>query len=71
MDRIPGFLESDEQSALQRLCDAFFERDGEAVVAACGDIVFRSMETDVCMQRYIHIVLRTCSHTNTCTSPYI
>ena len=45
--RIPGFLESDEQGAMQRLCDAFLERDGEAVVEACGDIVFRTMETDV------------------------
>ena len=45
--RIPGFLESDEQGAMQRLCDAFLERDGEAVVEACGDVVFRTMETDV------------------------
>ena len=47
MCRIPGFLESDERPAMQRLCDAFLERDGDAVVEACGDIVFRSMATDV------------------------
>jgi hypothetical protein len=45
--KIPGFLESDECPAMQRLCDAFQERDGDAVVEACGDVVFRSMETDV------------------------
>ena len=45
--RIPGFLESDEGSVLQRLCNSFCERDGEAVVEACGNIVFRAMETDV------------------------
>ena len=45
--RIPGFLESDERPAMERLCDAFQERDGDAVVEACGGVVFRSMETDV------------------------
>ena len=47
VSRIPGFLESDERPAMQRLCDAFQERDGDAVVEACGDVVFRSLETDV------------------------
>ncbi|CAI8014239.1 Gamma-soluble NSF attachment protein [Geodia barretti] len=45
--KIPGFLESDERPAMERLCDAFQERDGDAVVEACGGVVFRSMETDV------------------------
>lgn len=45
--RIPGFLESDECGALQKLCDSFVERDGEAVAEACGNVVFRAMETDV------------------------
>ena len=33
---------------LERLCEAFSERDGEAVTEACSDIVFRSMDSDVC-----------------------
>lgn len=40
-------MESDECVALQKLCDSFVERDGEAVAEACGNVVFRAMETDV------------------------
>ena len=44
---------------MQKLCDAFHERDGELVVEACGNVVFRTMETDVSFY----------THTHTCNTP--
>ena len=59
-------MESDEAAALQRLCDAFSERDGEEVVEACGDVVFRTMETDVRASVCVCVCVCMCARARVC-----
>ena len=45
--RVPGFLDSDEAPLLERLIEAYRERDSEILEQCCNDAVFRSMDTEV------------------------
>ena len=50
--RVPGFLDSDEAPLLERLIEAYRERDSEALEQCCNNAVFRSMDTEVLAQSY-------------------
>jgi len=46
--RVPGFMDSDEAPVLERLIDAYRERDSDAMRECCDSAVFRSMDNEVC-----------------------
>ena len=50
--RVPGFLDSDEAPLLERLIEAYREKDSDALEQCCNDAVFRSMDTEVQAQLY-------------------
>ena len=50
--RVPGFLDSDEAPLLERLIEAYREKDSDALEQCCNDAVFRSMDTEVQAQPY-------------------
>lgn len=50
--RVPGFLDSDEAPLLERLIEAYREKDSDALEQCCNDAVFRSMDTEVRTQPY-------------------
>ena len=45
--RVPGFLDSDEAPLLERLIEAYREKDSDALEQCCNSAVFRSMDTEV------------------------
>ena len=50
--RVPGFLDSDEAPLLERLIEAYREKDSDALEQCCNNAVFRSMDTEVQAQPY-------------------
>lgn len=53
----PGFAQSEEAAPIERMLDAYYECDQEAVERVTKSPLFKFMENDVSYSRFIYVQL--------------